>query len=108
MNSEILIVGDMTINQFCRTVHIDDTLISLTSNDFDLLWKLALRVNQTVSRDELFRDLLNTDYDGLDRCIDIRISRLRKKLEDNGRQPCIIKSIRSEGYRLVEANHLTP
>ncbi len=92
----------LVISPDSRQVTIDGKCIALTVAEFDLLSILASRQGKVVSRDELCQTLLRREYDGLDRCIDLRMSRLRKKLEDNARLPRLIKSVRSEGYMLVK------
>ena len=75
--------------------------VALTSNEFDVLWLLASRAGEVLSREYLVKQLRGIEYDGLDRSIDIRISRLRKKLQDNTGNPFRIKSIRAQGYLFV-------
>nr|MBN2276691.1 winged helix-turn-helix domain-containing protein [candidate division Zixibacteria bacterium] len=94
-------IGDLEINGTGRMASLDNREIPLTTAEFDLLWLLASRPNQIVSRDELYRELMRIEYDGLDRCVDLRVCRLRKKLGDCGKKPRMIKSVRSEGYVLV-------
>ncbi len=95
-------IGNILLNKTKRIIIIDNREINLTASEFDLLWLLASYKNRIVSRESLYRVLLKTEYDGLDRCIDNRISRLKRKLQDNRINPQLIKSIRSEGYILVE------
>jgi DNA-binding response OmpR family regulator len=94
-------LGPMEIHRQTRRVRIDEREVSLTTAEFDLLWRLARRAGEPVTRDELYADILRREYDGLDRCIDLRVSRLRKKLGDDSRNPRLIKSVRYEGYLLV-------
>jgi len=94
-------LGTLEIDRQARQVRIDDREISLTSAEFDLLWSLACRAGQPVTRDQLYHDILSREYDGLDRCIDLRVSRLRRKLGDDSRHPRLIKAVRYEGYLLV-------
>ena len=54
-----------------------------------------------LSRDDIFHNLRGIDYDGLDRSIDGRISKLRKKLGDSATEPARIKTIWGKGYLLV-------
>jgi two-component system, OmpR family, response regulator RstA len=84
-----------------RTVTMQQQLIDFSSAEFDLLWLLAEQVGSIISRDELYQQILRLPYDGLDRTIDLRISRIRKKLNDNPKQPFIIKTIRNAGYLLT-------
>ena len=84
-----------------REVTYDNQLIALTNAEFDLLWHLAQQTGVIVSRDQLHQQIFRLEHDGLDRSIDLRISRLRKKLGDDPRNPDIIKTIRSKGYLLA-------
>lgn len=95
-------IGNILLDKTKRVVFIDNREINLTASEFDLLWLLATCKNRIVSRESLYQVLLKTEYDGLDRCIDNRISRLKRKLQDNRINPQLIKSVRSEGYILVE------
>ena len=54
-----------------------------------------------MSRETLFKALRGIDYDGLDRSIDGRISKLRKKLDDDALSPTRIKTVWGKGYLLV-------
>jgi two-component system OmpR family response regulator/two-component system response regulator RstA len=74
--------------------------VSLTTAEYDLLHLLAENQGQVVSRDTIVQSLRGFDYDGLDRSIDRRISRLRKKLNDDPVEPTIIKTVRGKGYLL--------
>jgi DNA-binding response OmpR family regulator len=100
-NHNLLSFGSMEIDRSTRQVRVDQREILLTTAEFDLLWRLACRAGEAVTRDELYADILSREYDGLDRCIDLRVSRLRRKLGDNSRNPRLIKSVRYEGYLLV-------
>lgn len=94
-------LGSLEIDRSRRKVRIDEQEIILTEAEFDLLWRLARQAGEAVTRDQLYEDILRREYDGLDRCIDLRVSRLRKKLGDDSRNPRLIKSVRYEGYLLV-------
>ena len=94
-------LGDLVVDGARRTVCINNEEVTLTAAEFDLLWLLACHPNETVNRDIIYSRLRGIEYDGLDRSIDLRVARLRKKLGENGRRPNRIKSIRSIGYLLV-------
>ena len=66
-------------------------------NEFDVLYALALHSGEIVSRDNLINHFRGFDYDGFDRSMDIRISRLRKRIKDMN-IPIIIKTVRGKGY----------
>lgn len=97
--------GSMVIDASRRAVYIKKKSVVLTTAEFDLLWFLACRLGKVVTRDEAYKELRGIEYNGLDRSLDLRITRLRKKLGDNGRNPRRIKSIRSVGYLLVADRH---
>ena len=75
--------------------------VDLTGAEFDLLWLLALNAGRTLSREEIFTQLRGIEYDGQDRSIDVRISRIRPKLGDDPVTPRLIKTIRGKGYLFV-------
>ncbi len=72
--------------------------LELTTAEFDLLWLLASHAGEILSRDDIMNALRGIGFDGLDRSIDARISRLRKKLGDNPDTPTRIKTVRGKGY----------
>ena len=82
-----------------RTATVDGAPIDLTSAEFDLLWLLAQHAGVPLSRDNIYRELRGIEHDGIDRSIDLRISRLRTKLGDKRAE--LIKSVRGVGYQLV-------
>jgi DNA-binding response OmpR family regulator len=90
--------GNLAIDAISRSVTKDGRRIRLTWAEFELLWFLAMNNGQVVSRDELFKRLVDVEYNGLDRTIDVRVSRLRRKLEPDPSAPQIIQSVRSVGY----------
>jgi DNA-binding response OmpR family regulator len=61
---------------------------------------LARAAGAIVSREEIYRSLRGIEYDGLDRSMDVRIVRLRRKLGDDSKAPTLIKNVRGEGYLL--------
>jgi DNA-binding response OmpR family regulator len=76
--------------------------IQLSSNEFDLLWVLANRAGEIVTRETLVNELRGFEYDGFDRSIDLRISKLRKKLGDDPDKPFLIKTVWGKGYLLAK------
>ena len=93
--------GNLRIDDASRSVILDDTPINLSSYEFDLLWLLAQHAGDVVKRDVLFQELHGRPYDGLDRTIDVRISQLRKKLNDNTDNPQRIKTVWGRGYLFI-------
>jgi two-component system phosphate regulon response regulator OmpR len=72
--------------------------ITLTTMEFDLLRTLAARPNRVLSRDQLLDLAHGKELEPFDRSIDIRITRLRKKLGDDAASPKLIRTIRGAGY----------
>jgi len=99
-NNEI-IHGKLSINRNSRQVILENEIIELTSQEFDLLWLLASRSGEVQNRDYIYKAVVGRDYDGLDRSIDVRISRLRKKMFDSTENPFRIKTIWGQGYLFV-------
>ena len=77
--------------------------VELTAMEFDLLQAFAQRPDRPMSRDQLLNLTQNRDWNPFDRSIDIRIARLRRKLEDDPEKPQIIRTVRGVGYMLVSA-----
>jgi len=75
--------------------------IAITSTEFDLLKVFAERPNRPLSRDQLMALTRNRDWDPFDRSIDIRIARLRRKIEEDPENPRTIKTMRGVGYMFV-------
>jgi len=98
---QVLRVGGLVLDAARRSVTMDEVEIDLTTTEFDLLWYLAARAGQVVTRESLYVDLRGVAWDGLDRSIDIAVARLRRKLGDDGKHPQIVKSVRGSGYLLA-------
>ncbi|MFZ2853403.1 MAG: winged helix-turn-helix domain-containing protein [Rhodocyclaceae bacterium] len=93
-----LAFGSFRISQATRSAQLAGTMIDLTTAEFDLLWLLASHAGNILSRDDLLQQLRGIGFDGLDRSIDARISRLRRKLDDDPENPTRIKTVRGKGY----------
>ncbi|UTH72248.1 two-component system response regulator RstA [Chromobacterium sp. IIBBL 290-4] len=97
-SSRKAVFGQLSIDPVSRDVTLCGEKIPLSTSDFDLLWLLASHAGETLNRDLLLKEMRGVDYDGLDRSIDVAISRLRKKLGDNPSEPFRIKTVRNRGY----------
>ena len=76
----------------------DHVLVDLTSGEFDLLAALIERPNRLMTRDLLLDITKGRQADVFDRSIDITISRLRQKIEEDPKNPQFIKTVRGKGY----------
>ena len=98
--SQPITVGSLVVDAGRRSVQLEGAAVDLTTAEFELLYLLAKHVGETLNRNDIYLQIHGVKYDGLDRSIDLRISRLRKKLGDDPAHPQRIKSIRGVGYML--------
>ncbi|MDX9886465.1 response regulator [Thauera sp.] len=77
--------------------------LMLTAMEFELLKAFVERPNQVLSRDQLLTLTRNREWEPFDRSIDIRIARLRRKVEPDPERPRLIRTVRSAGYMYVPA-----
>lgn len=75
--------------------------VALTSMEFDLLHTFITHARRTLSRDQLLDLAHHARSDPFDRSIDVRVTRLRKKIEHDPTKPRVLKTIRGEGYMLI-------
>ena len=74
----------------------------LTPVEFDLLSCLASAKGRVKTREQLLEAMADRNYDVFDRSIDVHVSCLRKKLDDDAKTPRFIKTVRSAGYMLID------
>ncbi|PMR74294.1 winged helix-turn-helix domain-containing protein [Billgrantia endophytica] len=97
-----LAFGNLDIDSATREAWLEGDRIDLTSAEFDLLWLLASNAGRVLTREEIFSELRGIKYDGQDRSIDVRVSRIRPKIGDDPNHPHRIKTVRSKGYLFVK------
>jgi len=100
-NSKRLQYGPLVIDNALREAWLRGEGIELTGAEFDLLWLLASNPGRIMSREEIFAELRGIEYDGQDRSIDVRISRIRPRIGDDPEHPRLIKTVRGKGYLFV-------
>lgn len=93
--------GQLHLNRAAQQVILKQENIELTTQEFELLWLLAKNAGHVLSRDRIFSSMRGIEYDGMDRTVDVRISRLRKKLHDSTEQPQHLKTVWGKGYLFV-------
>ena len=96
-----IVLGVLRISPSAQDVTLDNQPVLLTTHEFELLLLLAKHAGTVLSRDDIFHHLRGIDYDGTDRSIDGRISKLRRKLGDSATEPARIKTVWGKGYLLV-------
>jgi DNA-binding response OmpR family regulator len=97
----ILNFGDLTINPNTRTTRFAEQTIKISSNEFEVLLYLAEHAGEIVSRDTLLKEIRGIEYDGFDRSMDVLVSRIRKKLNDEENAIERIKTVWGKGYLFV-------
>lgn len=101
-NDHILCFGKLHIDLAARNVEFDGAKVNISSNEFDVLCLLSKSAGHVVSRETLVTELRGIEYDGFDRSIDILVSRIRKKLNDDAQNPYRIKTVWGKGYLFVK------
>jgi two-component system phosphate regulon response regulator OmpR len=84
-----------------RLYDADGNEVPITSMEFDLLKAFVEHPNRVLSRDQLLDLAHNKDWEPFDRSIDIRIARLRRKIETDPSKPQVVKTVRGAGYIFV-------
>ncbi|MBU2918705.1 response regulator transcription factor [Psychrosphaera sp. F3M07] len=100
-NANHLTFNSLSIDPTSQKVLLNNQEIKLTSKEFEVMWIIANNAGNIISRDWLISQVRGLEYDGLDRTIDIHISKLRKKLGDESKDPKKIKTIWGKGYLFV-------
>ena len=96
-------IGTLQINIPSRRVHVDGNEVSLTTMEFDILAMLAKEAGTVVKRDDLYTCVIGTEYDGIDRGLDVHVSRIRRKLQRASFDTSRLKSVRAVGYLLASS-----
>lgn len=92
-------IDEIVINKTRRTVVVRGVEIELSMKEFDLLYLLASNRGIVFSRVNLLESVWGYDYIGETRTVDVHISNLRKKIEEDDAHPVYIKTVRGVGYK---------
>jgi len=99
---DILVFGDLHIDQSARTARLGAKTLNLTPIEYDLLTSLAKSSGRVLSRDQLLDAVSGRSYEVFDRSVDVHISSLRRKLGEDPRHPRFIQTVRTAGYMFKE------
>lgn len=98
INNKTVIFGNFVFNESTLQLKKNSELIYLTESENKLLIRLINKKNDIVLREEL----AESDFDETElRKVDVQITRLRQKIEENPKQPRFIKTVRGKGYKLI-------
>lgn len=93
-------VGDLSIDGRTRKVTLAGRAVDLSRKEFDLLYALAARHGEVVSKRDLLAEVWRQPYGGGDRTIDVHLSWLRRKLGESAAKPRYLHSVRGVGLML--------
>ncbi|TRL81566.1 response regulator transcription factor [Staphylococcus hominis] len=100
VDDEDIVIDNIRIRPEFFEVYRDDTLLELTPKEFELLLYLIERQGRVITRQHMLNSVWNYEFAGDSRIVDVHISHLRDKLEENPKQPKLIKTVRGLGYKL--------
>ena len=101
-NEDRLEIGDLVVDRRRHEVSRAGSRIDLTPLEFQILDLLASEPGRAWSRNDLLDRVWSTEYEGYQRNIDPHINRLRKKLENDPKNPHYVLTVRGVGYKLNE------
>lgn len=93
--------GPFSVSLDARTLTREGVEITLTGGEYELLEIFVTHANRALSRDWLMDQLRGFERDPFDRSIDVRVNRLRKKIEDDPASPAYIRTQRGQGYMFM-------
>ena len=103
-DNQVLTFDRLTIDLDKRIASLDGNPVDLTTNEFTALALLARNAGKVLNRDQILQELRGMDCDAFNRSVDIAVSRLRQKLNDNPKSPEFIKTIWGSGYVFIGKN----
>ena len=93
-------IGELWLDPASRTASLGNQPLSLTTVEYDILLGLVRAAPRVKTREQLLLEVADRDFEAFDRSIDVHISSLRKKLDDDPRSPRFIHTIRGVGYSI--------
>ncbi|KIL46299.1 response regulator transcription factor [Jeotgalibacillus campisalis] len=95
-------VGDVKVFPDQYEAYYKDKQLDLTPKEFELLLYLVENKGRVLTRDQLLQAVWNYDFAGDTRIVDVHISHIREKIEENTKKPLYIKTIRGLGYKMEQ------
>ncbi|WP_459985115.1 response regulator transcription factor [Nocardioides sp. AN3] len=96
-----VVVGDLVIDPVSRTARLEDRELTLNRKEFDLLFALASRAGEVVTKRQLLAEVWQMPWGGADRTVDVHLSWLRRKLGETAAEPRYLISVRGVGVKLT-------
>ncbi|AUN02637.1 response regulator transcription factor [Clostridium botulinum] len=96
--------GRLSIDYDKRVVKVNGKEVSITPNEFDILYTLVSKKGKVLSREQLINKIFGIDFEGYDRTIDVHIKNIRKKIEEDTKNPKYIVTVMKVGYKFGGEN----
>jgi DNA-binding response OmpR family regulator len=96
---ERITAGGLALNLEKRSVEKDSNAVLLTANEYNILELFMTNPGKIFSREEIIENAKSANFDGFDRAVDTHIKNLRKKIEDDPKNPRFIETVYGMGYR---------
>ncbi|ACQ52414.1 response regulator transcription factor [Clostridium botulinum] len=96
--------GRLSIDYDKRVVKVNGKEVSITPNEFDILYTLVSNKGKVLSREQLINKIFGIDFEGYDRTIDVHIKNIRKKIEEDTKNPKYIVTVMKVGYKFGGEN----
>jgi len=100
--AEPIVVGQLRIDAAAREVTLADQPVELSPREFDLLYYLAGRTGEVITKRELLTEVWRLPYGGADKTVDVHLSWLRRKLGETAQEPRYLHTVRGVGVKLVD------
>lgn len=104
-NSQPAVFGLLTVDFNRRIAELDHVPLDLTTNEFAALALLVRNAGKVLTRDQILQELRGIDCDAFNRSVDITVSRVRQKLNDDPKSPHFIKTVWGTGYVFIGGDH---
>lgn len=102
VEDQVLKSGSLTVHPEQYEVYLGEEALEFTPKEFELLVYFMQNKNRVLTRDQLLSAVWNYDFAGDTRIVDVHVSHLREKIEENTRKPVFIKTVRGIGYKFEE------
>lgn len=99
--TEPVLVGGLRLDGEAHEATLDGSPLDLSRKEFDLLYYLAIRAGQVVTKRDLLTHVWRLPYGGADKTVDVHVSWLRRKLGENAQRPRYLHTIRGVGIKLT-------
>lgn len=96
--------GRLSIDYDKRVVKVNNEEISFTPNEFNILYALAVNKGKVLTREQLIDKIFGADFEGYDRTVDVHIKNIRKKIEEDTKNPKYIITVMKVGYKFGGEN----